>query len=169
MNRTGAKILGQALALVLLGSVAAAIHASLRPVSLPLPARTGGDGADGQNEQGLPPITLEEALALHESGAGAFIDARSLDEYEAGHVPGAFPLTMDDFSSGRPPRIVQDLSEDTPIVVYCEGGDCHISGQVAQMLILQGFADVRILREGWPGWDEAGYPEETGPPPYDSH
>jgi len=169
MKNPIAKTLLQTAAIVLLGGAAAAIHGSLRPVSIsqtPPPAANPQPGEPQNTDETSPfeTVTLQEAYALFEDNAAVFLDARNEEDYTAGHVPGSFWLPFSAFFSGKPPQLVNELPQDMPLVVYCEGGDCHASHQVAEMLLDFEFTDLRILEAGWPGWEEAGYPIEEGAP-----
>ncbi len=51
------------------------------------------------------------------------------------------------------------------IIVYCHGGDCDLSLQVAKALQEAGYAHVGIFTGGWPDWQKAGYPVAKGAEP----
>lgn len=150
------RVLLQACLLVCVGGAGALIHAFARPVQL----RTRPPVAEGQADHS---ITAADAFALFEANEAAFVDARSRREYERGHVPGAFWLPFEAFASGRPSSL-DYFPDHIPLVVYCDGGDCHAAEQVEEMLHEYGFAKLRILEEGWPAWANANYPVDMGPP-----
>ncbi len=127
-------------------------------------ASASAPSANTISEDPFRPIALEDARALFNNGRAIFVDARPREEYEAGHVAGAFWLPFEAFAAGRP-RVLDLLSAEVPLVIYCEGGDCHVSTQVAEMLADYGFRDLRVLTDGWPAWKTAQLPEETGPAP----
>jgi len=112
-------------------------------------------------------ITLAEAKSLHDAGGADFVDARLRDEFVAGHVPVAFHMPPAAFRDGNLPQAISGgflpPSSDRPVIIYCGGGDCDASHLVADRLSELGFGDLRILRAGFPGWQEAGHPVETGP------
>jgi rhodanese-related sulfurtransferase len=94
-----------------------------------------------------------------------FIDARDEDEYQAGHIPGAF-----EFYAYYPQKFLENVL--TPcqlaeqIVVYCTGGDCDDSESAA--LFLRDTAGVPgeklfIYGGGMTGWEAAKLPVEIGP------
>lgn len=81
-----------------------------------------------------------------------WVDARSAGEFDKGHIPGAVNLNMDDWARGfatfsgvwRPGR---------PVVVYCGGGGCMASVDVAtrlQKALPQ--LEIKILKGGYPTW-----------------
>lgn len=92
-----------------------------------------------------------------------FIDARPLENYREGHVPGAFHLDFQAFSKGTPETLGL-LPRDFPLIVYCDGGDCDASHKVKTMLEANGYNQVTVLEAGFPGWKSANLPVETGDP-----
>ena len=125
------------------------------------PEGAGGDAFAGLGEE----ITLDEARAVFDSERGHFIDARILAEYEEGHIPGALWLPADQLGSGEKPVSFYTLEFDRPIVIYCGGGDCEASHNVAIRLQLEGFTRVHVFVDGFPAWEAAGLAVESGPDP----
>ncbi|WP_106814881.1 rhodanese-like domain-containing protein [Microbacterium timonense] len=80
------------------------------------------------------------------------IDVREVDEFAAGHVPGAVNIPMS-VIGGR-------LGElpDGALDVICAGGGR--SGRVAEALEARGY-DVTNVDGGTNGWVAAGYPVEA--------
>ncbi len=83
-----------------------------------------------------------------------WVDTRSREAYEAGHIPGAVLLNefeWDDLISEFFDRLVE---LDAPkIVVYCSVLRCLDSEQVAQRLRIEaGLENVHVLSGGWEYW-----------------
>ena len=110
----------------------------------------------------LKEIPASEAKDMLARGA-LFLDARPLDFYKMGHIPGALPLPLEDFPTAFA-HLEPTLRQRFDIVVYCAGYGCDASHEVVRMLRERGVAAV-ILAEGWPAWTDAGYPTATGPNP----
>ena len=108
-------------------------------------------------------ITIEQAKLLFDSKI-AFVDARHLDEFEAGHVDNAFLLSSDDVTSGKGTEVLSYLDKGSPIVVYCNGGACDASENLVKVLQVLGYKGCRIMTDGYPAWQKAGYPTATGKP-----
>jgi rhodanese-related sulfurtransferase len=144
--------------------------------SEPQPARPVAAGPPKPGEPGWTPttkealkakpghLTLAEALDLHTFQVATFLDARSREEFAAGHITGAHLAPLSAFRQGRPPAVLATLAKDAPIVVYCGGGDCEASEDVQLILQSAGHVQVFILHDGFPGWRAAGYPVQVGEP-----
>ncbi len=94
-----------------------------------------------------------------------FLDAREADKYKEGHIPGSLnfsALEMDKFAPLVMPKLTDKNQE---MIVYCNGGDCTLSLELAQTLIEQGFTQVKVFEGGWPEWKKAAYPFQTGENP----
>lgn len=92
-----------------------------------------------------------------------FLDARTYDEFRQGHIPGAMYLNKKLFD-GAVPRKVTDYLPGCAVVIYCHGEECDDSVAVAKRLIAlrRSIGPIYIIREGFPGWKNAGYPVEVG-------
>jgi len=110
----------------------------------------------------LKEIPAAEAKRLLDQGA-LFLDARPQSIYEMGHIPGALPLPLEDFSTAFT-RLEPTLRQRFDIVVYCAGYGCDASHELVRALRDKGVAAV-ILAEGWPAWQDAGYATATGAKP----
>lgn len=104
-------------------------------------------------------IDIDEARALHSVQGAVFVDARSDDDYLAGHISGALNIPWSDFDN-RQVEALTDVTPDSFVIVYCDGEACSLSHEVANALIAQGFANVRVLVNGWSVWKNAGLPTE---------
>lgn len=102
-------------------------------------------------------ISLDEAASLLSSHQAVFIDSRSPQAYQEGHIPGAINLPYQFFDDYFRKGLIPP---EQNVVVYCEGGDCLSSLEVAQKLIALGYNKVSVILEGWAGWQAAGLPVE---------
>lgn len=146
--------------IVLAASAAGIISNYLRAVPLPLVGDWTMEARlkSASGKQML--ISLADAKKLHESESGAvFIDARPLEEYNKGHIRGARSLpwlqaeqlVMD---------VISTMSNDAPVITYCDGEACKLSKDLALFLENLGFTNVRVLVNGWSVWRDAGLPVE---------
>lgn len=172
----------RALALIAVAGVVGALHSVARPVQVELKAPAPVVAPSTTNAEPSAPapadvtapatldvhITLAQARALYESGEADFIDAREPFEYEPSHIPGAYNLTQADFAGGKVPPVLEFLDPARPVVIYCGGGTCHASENVAILLQQAGFTSLHIMTDGFPAWTAADYETETGPDPLKS-
>lgn len=108
-------------------------------------------------------IDLATARQLFDEGA-LFIDARPRAEYDRSHVAGAVYLTSELISSGKAQEtidgLIRDFGFDYPLIIYCHGGDCDASDNVAKLLLPMGFHNLRVMKVGFDDWKAAGYEVE---------
>lgn len=105
-------------------------------------------------------IDSKAAKALFDEGV-IFLDARIQPEYDAGHIPQAYLLNSTMFGTPAADEAMKALDASQPVVIYCGGGDCDASKNVAILLQQAGFKQVHIIEKGFPEWKELGYPIET--------
>jgi rhodanese-related sulfurtransferase len=100
-------------------------------------------------------IEAKEAKSRLDKG-GLFLDARPLDFWKMSHIPGSLSLPEEDFDRAFA-ELEPKLRATFNIVVYCSGYGCEASHNVARKLREKG-VHAAILSEGWPAWQDAGYP-----------
>jgi rhodanese-related sulfurtransferase len=153
----------QIAALLALSTVAALSVNALRSDRLPLigdfSAAARMTTATGERMD----IGMEEAQALFAADAGVFIDARSAEDYARSHIRGARSLPWQDVDLNFM-AVTADLELTTAIVTYCDGETCELSHDLAIFLRDAGFANTRVLVNGWTVWQQAGLPVESGAP-----
>ena len=94
----------------------------------------------------LPPEQLAEMLA---AGEVELIDVRRAHEWEAGHIPGARRVEVNDL-----PAEAARLDRQKPVVLYCRSGSR--SELAADGLSAGGF-DAQALAGGISAWAEQGH------------
>ena len=110
-----------------------------------------------------------------------YVDVRTVEEFEAGHPPGAVNVPIALAAPGRMmpnadflPVMAAAFPKDAKIVVGCKAGGRSL--RAAQALVAAGFTGVLDQRAGWdgardafgqmsePGWSRANLPIERGEP-----
>lgn len=150
--------------------------------SVPEPAKNGQPAPKPPNGETPPPvpkvdeeetltpdqinknlITIKQAHALLSRTPPAyFIDTRSKELYEEGHVKNAWRIPLAAFHD-KYPESIKYLDRSEYFVIYCIGGTCEESMDVAKQFNIMGFKDhVYVMHAGFPGWNKAGLPIETG-------
>lgn len=102
---------------------------------------------------------VEAAKALFDRGGSLFVDARHPDAYHEGHIPGAVSLPAGRFSS-RIDSFKSTHDPNIPIITYCSGRECEDSHKLAELLFMNGYTNIRVFIDGYPGWLGKGYPSE---------
>jgi rhodanese-related sulfurtransferase len=100
--------------------------------------------------RGLSWITVSEARASDI----LWVDARPAEAYKRSHIPGAINVTLRDYDNSF--RRFADLwRPNRRVVVYCDGGDCRLSAEVAGKLKRSvPESRIEILKGGYPAWLE---------------
>lgn len=104
------------------------------------------DNAEGS----LEAVSRDDLLAGLREGSVALLDVRPRDEYQAGHLPDAINIPLDELES-----MLDALPRDRDIVAYCRGPYCALSHEAVERLRKLGFR-VRRFDEGFPEWKAAG-------------
>lgn len=101
-------------------------------------------------------ISVEELKQLQESGQSTvIIDTRAPHLIESGWIPGARFVSLDKVDE------LEEISPETPVILYCSCPNEVTAAQVAQALIKRGYTNVRPLHGGIDAWIEAGFKVDT--------
>ena len=135
----------------LAGNDVAALWAGLRDVAQPtwpMSIEPGAYlGADDVDE-----VTRDELLRRFQAGQITVIDVRPIEEYAAGHIPGALSLPLNELADR-----LASLPSDTTIVAYCRGPYCVLAHEAVRALTASGLHAIR-LRDGMIEWRLANLP-----------
>lgn len=104
---------------------------------------------------GLEPVGREELLARVRSGVVVVLDVRPVEEFRAGHIPGAVSVPIAELE-----RRMKELPTDAEIIAYCRGPYCVMAFKAVELL-RAGKRRARRLVDGFPEWKAAGLPVET--------
>ena len=84
-----------------------------------------------------------------------WVDARPRGEFLRNGIPGAISLPEDDWERSID-AFLDAWDAGTPVVVYCEGGDCGTSESVARRLRKEaGITQIYVLKGGVGSWRNA--------------
>jgi rhodanese-related sulfurtransferase len=107
-----------------------------------------GDEGDGVEE-----LTKEELWKrIKRKDNFVVLDVRPREEYEAGHLPGAVSIPLEELK-----KRVKELPKSKQIVAYCRGPLCALAPDAARFLRSKGYR-IKRLTEGAPDWEAAGLP-----------
>ncbi|NOZ03938.1 MAG: hypothetical protein GXO92_04930 [FCB group bacterium] len=152
----------QAFAIVIVSVVIGIGVNAVRTDSIPLLAQEleAVESLDQITNQGPIPqirsVGLEQAKSLFDQGI-LFVDAREVEEFDKGHIKGAYPYT--NFME-LTFKLDSLQGKDAPLITYCDGSDCGSSEDLAYDLQSAGFTNIFVFYGGWSEWVEAGYPVE---------
>ncbi|MCE7004599.1 metalloregulator ArsR/SmtB family transcription factor [Kibdelosporangium philippinense] len=138
----------------LAGADVAALYALVRTVAHDhLPdveaARTAYLGQDTEQ------VTRTELLRRAESGEVVVLDVRPHEEYQAGHIPGAISIPVEELADR-----LAEIPADQEIVAYCRGAYCVFAYNAVRLLTAAGRPAVR-LADGMLEWRLADLPVAT--------
>jgi len=108
--------------------------------------------ADDDAAGALEAMSREELLNSLERGEVALLDVRPANEYQAGHLPEAINIPLEQLEA-----MLDGLPRDKEIVAYCRGPYCALSHEAVQRLRQLGYR-ARRFEEGYPEWKAAGLP-----------
>lgn len=107
-------------------------------------------------EQKVRTISFDELQQkIKNDESFALVDARSREDYDKSHLPGALSVPVEDVRdyAGR-------LDKNEEIITYCGGFQCPASTMAAKEFMSLGFKDVLDYKGGIQEWSEKGYPVE---------
>ncbi|MEU4805608.1 metalloregulator ArsR/SmtB family transcription factor [Actinosynnema sp. NPDC023587] len=97
-------------------------------------------------------VDRDELMRRVSTGQAVVVDVRPKSEYDAGHIPGAVSIPMDELASR-----LGELPADLEVVAYCRGVFCAFSHDAVRLLNSRGYRAVR-LADGVLEWQLAGHP-----------
>jgi len=82
------------------------------------------------------------------------VDSRPKErKYDLGHIPGAVSLPDSQFDKLAAEKLPADKA--AALFFYCEGLSCRLSNDSAMKAIKLGYTNVKVVPEGYPGWEKA--------------
>ena len=109
-----------------------------------------------EGREGMEPVDRDALLKRAREGAVAVLDVRPVEEYRAGHIPGAMSIPLKELK-----HHLSELPLNQEIVAYCRGPYCVLAVQAVEMLRAKGFNAVR-LEEGIQDWRAMGFSVADG-------
>ena len=109
-----------------------------------------------EGREDMEPVNRNDLLNRVIEAAVTVLDVRPVEEYRAGHIPGALSVPL-----GQLKKLLSKLPRDQEIVAYCRGPYCVLAVQAVEMLRKQGFKAIR-LEDGIQDWRAMGLTLEVG-------
>ncbi len=108
-------------------------------------------------EQQVRKLSFNDLLGMYKSNAKfVLVDARSREDYEKSHLPGALSVPVEDIKD-----YADRLDKSEEIVTYCGSFQCPASTMAAKEFMKLGFKNVKDYKGGIQEWTEKGYPTES--------
>ena len=92
-------------------------------------------------------IKRDEALKLVNAGKAVFVDVRSKQSYDAGHIKGALSIPGSQIKSR-----FRELPAGKTIITYCACVEEHSAAVAVVVLSQYGFKNAGALVGGWNEW-----------------
>lgn len=108
-----------------------------------------------------PEVQLTEVQEIIASKSVIPLDGRVEADYEQGHLPGAYSLSVTNFDR-RFPEFSARHPKDGVYLIYCGSGQCGLSRQLASLLQKKGYYRLKIYSAGYNDWFLSGNPIEKG-------
>ena len=109
--------------------------------------------------EGIEIGTVDLARKMYDSGDYIFVDARSTEDYDEGHIKGALSLPVGQFED-KIAAFLERYPLEISIVTYCSGRTCEDSHHLAEYLMELGYDKISVFIDGFPGWEAEGHPVE---------
>jgi rhodanese-related sulfurtransferase len=103
----------------------------------------------------MEPVSRSQLLERVRKGLVTVLDVRPIEEYTAGHIPGAINVPLKELS-----KRLHEFKRNRQIVAYCRGPYCVLAFDAVAKLRAKGF-DARRLEGGFPEWRHAELPIEA--------
>ncbi|MFN3428896.1 MAG: rhodanese-like domain-containing protein [Candidatus Sericytochromatia bacterium] len=143
---------GLAVATLLLTTGCLGVRPATAVQAQPAPAAQAKAKPTRQAE--IQQITVNQvAPTLKAKPNAQFIDVRMLDEYTAGHAPGALLRPLPELSRWAPA-----LNKQAPVVVMCRSGSRSMKAAVQLQQL--GFTEIINVQGGMLDWEQQGLPTE---------
>lgn len=145
----------QVLTVLVVAAVLGLVTNSARKDGLPLVAPFPPEYLCRSASGAATPIETAAAKAVFGRRGTIFVDARTREEFDRGHIEGALSvpyLFVEPVASSA----VSSLKGYDRVIVYCNTKDAELSRLMAGELSQAGVKEVFYLAKGFRGWAEAG-------------
>jgi len=100
-------------------------------------------------------VTGDELLRRVKRGEVTVLDVRPVEEYRAGHIPGAVSIPLGELKAR-----FKELPKRREVVAYCRGPYCVFAVEAVELLRKKGFTAHR-MQEGVLDWRSRGWRVES--------
>ena len=133
---------------------------ALHPNKIPWVQDWDGYVETKAREAGVQVVSWSFAQEQFEGKSALFVDARSVDEFEAGHIPSAISLPFEQLDDAFE-TLVELVESEPPLIIYCKNRDCDDGLLLAMEFQALEKTNVYYFVDGFDAWEEAGCPIVT--------
>jgi rhodanese-related sulfurtransferase len=105
-----------------------------------------------QGHERMTAVDRRNLMRRIRDGDVVVVDVREVSEYEAGHIPGARSVPLEELENA-----LKSLPKNREIVAYCRGLYCGLAEDAVAMLRKKGYRASRI-HDSIVDWKDAGLP-----------
>ncbi len=116
---------------------------------------------DSGEDEPIVFIGFDRACQFIENQEGIILDARNPEDYDEGHIPGAYLLFFYNMNEYYP-TIEEKLRESPSLLTYCSDLNCEDSEFLANELFNLGYSPILVYKGGFEDWKNHQMPVETG-------
>ena len=118
------------------------------PVQITSAAPMGGPSIENARR-----INRDAAYKLAQQGKAVFIDVRTKESYDKGHIKGALSIPLSQFA-----QRINEFPQDKLLITYCACSAEQTSGRAVLDLNARGITEAAALTGGWDQWVAAKLP-----------
>lgn len=104
-------------------------------------------------EKELESISIEDAQQILNAGKAIFVDLRAEDDFDHSHIPESVNFPSKNIYDLLA-FLDQQVSKQTEIILFGTDREDDTPTETALFLQLTGYENVKIMAEGWAGWNE---------------
>ncbi len=109
------------------------------------------EGADEEHDLGpVKVVKYDQVVKMLGNDKVQFVDARNADEFAEGHIGNAVNIFTPEHEEHLPEMLT--WPRDKLYVVYCGGGNCDLSIELAEVMTGFGFENVYVYKGGYIEW-----------------
>lgn len=101
-------------------------------------------------------VPADELMRRVKRGEVTVLDVRPVEEYRAGHIPGALSIPVSELAAR-----LKELPKNREVVAYCRGPYCVMAVEAVELLRRKGFKAHR-LEQGIVDWRARGWRVAAG-------
>lgn len=132
-----------------------------KPIQLIQPAMAIAGAASVSPDSAFVPadqpysVDFSTAMGLYMKRKKAnvhFLDARDAKQYAEGHISGAVNIPFERVAEFD--AEIDKMPKPDLYVLYCDGGDCHLSHDLSEYMLNKGFKRLAVYVGGWVEWSK---------------